>query len=292
MKLLAISDLHIGHEANREALLGLGQHPDDWLILAGDVTETEDELDFALSIVVSRFARVLWVPGNHELWTTSRDGARGMAKYAAMVAVCRRHGVDTPEDPPVLWTGPGGTHRIVLLFLLYDYSFRPATVALADAVRWAGEEGAVCADEVYLHPDPYPSREAWSGARCAMAERQLDALPRDVPLILVNHFPLRAELAVLPMHRRFSLWCGTRRTEQWHTRFGVRVVVTGHLHMPSTQWIDGVRFEEVSFGYPRQRPRHLVRLEDCLREILPRQLASHERWISGAVPRMDMTEIG
>ncbi|MYU48090.1 hypothetical protein GTV15_15710, partial [Streptomyces sp. SID7803] len=27
----------------------------------------------------------------------------------------------------------------------------------------------------------------------------------------------------------------------------------GHLHIPRTTWYDGVRFEEVSVGYPRER---------------------------------------
>jgi hypothetical protein len=40
------------------------------------------------------------------------------------------------------------------------------------------------------------------------------------------------------------------------------------LHIPSTRFRDGVRFEEVSVGYPRQWP-HERGLERKLREILP-----------------------
>jgi hypothetical protein len=86
----------------------------------------------------------------------------------------------------------------------------------------------------------------------AEAEARLEALPADVPLILVNHFPLRRELAVLPRIPRFAVWCGTRLTEQWHRRFNVEAVIYGHLHLRSSRTIDGVRFEEVSLGYPRQ----------------------------------------
>ena len=43
---------------------------------------------------------------------------------------------------------------------------------------------------------------------------------------------------------------------------------TGHLHIPRTSWHDGVRFEEVSLGYPRERRRWSAwRTEP--REILP-----------------------
>lgn len=44
--------------------------------------------------------------------------------------------------------------------------------------------------------------------------------------------------------------------------------MSGHLHIRSTRRIDGVRFEEVSLGYPRQRAPHRE-LEHYLREILP-----------------------
>ena len=45
-------------------------------------------------------------------------------------------------------------------------------------------------------------------------------------------------------------------------------VVSGHLHRPGTRWRDGVRFEEVSFGYPQERTmRAAPGLR--LREVLP-----------------------
>jgi hypothetical protein len=54
--------------------------------------------------------------------------------------------------------------------------------------------------------------------------------------------------------KTLASWCGTRRTDDWHLRFNAGVVVSGHMHVRSTKYRDGVRFEEVSFGYPRQRP--------------------------------------
>lgn len=278
MRLLAISDLHVRHSENRDSLAELKDHGDDWLILGGDICETAAELGEVLDMMTERFARVFWVPGNHELWSISAGESRGAAKYRDLVETCRVRGVVTPEDPFVLWPGPGGPHYIALLFLLYDYSFRPAHIPLSQALDWARETGVVCADELYLHPDPYPSREAWCAARCALHQPQLEQAAREAPLVLVNHFPMRQELAYVPLYPRFSLWCGTTRTESWHRRYRASVVVTGHLHMPSTCWIDGVRFEEVSFGYPRQRRRR-GGIESCLREILPGPSAQ------GAAPR-------
>ncbi len=51
-------------------------------------------------------------------------------------------------------------------------------------------------------------------------------------------------------------------------RFPVKVVVSGHLHIRGTSWRDGVRFEEVSLGYPRQW-RAERGIGTYFREILP-----------------------
>ena len=254
MKLWAISDLHVGHRPNREALAALPSFEGDWLIIAGDVGETEAHLELTLALLSERFARLIWVPGNHELWTVPPDGpdvARGEAKYRRLVDVCRRRGVLTPEDPYPLWTGEGGPKVIVPLFLLYDYSFRPDDVAEADAVAWAEESGVLCSDEQLLHPDPYPSIPAWCAARVALAEQRLAELDPAARLVLVNHFPLDERLLALRWIPRFSIWCGTRRTRDWHLRYPVDAVVYGHTHMRSTRVLEGVRFEEVSLGYPR-----------------------------------------
>ena len=70
-RLLAISDLHVNHRINREALATIGAHPDDWLIVAGDIGERPEHLTMTLESLTPRFARVIWTPGNHDLWETT-----------------------------------------------------------------------------------------------------------------------------------------------------------------------------------------------------------------------------
>ena len=85
-KLFAISDLHVDHDENRAVVEALPAQPDDWLIIAGDVGHTIAHLDFVFSTLGPRFARLLWVPGNHDLWSIDDDVARGEAKYAELIA--------------------------------------------------------------------------------------------------------------------------------------------------------------------------------------------------------------
>ena len=248
MNIFAISDLHVGHPDTAKRLHELPAHPDDWLILAGDIGESSDHLRQVLDIAVPRYERVVWVPGNHELWSTDADGS-GPDKYDVLVALCREYGVLCPEDP---WPQVEPGLRLVPLFLLYDYSFGPAGLPPDAVVRWARDGGIVCADERRLEPGHFGSRQAWCHARLADAETRLGELDPTERTILVNHWPLRRDLCRLFRIPRFTPWCGTTATEDWHVRYRAEVVVSGHLHMPATDWRNGVRFEEVSYGYPRQ----------------------------------------
>ena len=276
-RLYALGDLHLSFKANREALTALSPHPHDSLILCGDVGETPEQLALAFKTTRALFKHVIWVPGNHELYTLppvdTPGRARGEAKYHECVAVAREHDILTPEDPFHQWEGEGGPCIVAPIFTLYDYSFRPDNISQERAVEWAKEEGIEATDEALLLSDPYPTKAAWCAALVARAERKLEeAVSEGVPLVLVNHWPLRRDLITIPRIPRFSIWCGTTRTEDWHQRFNAKVVVSGHLHVRRTDLIDDVRFEECSLGYPRQWQDARERgsdINDMLREILP-----------------------
>jgi 3',5'-cyclic AMP phosphodiesterase CpdA len=254
--LLAISDLHVSHPENRRIVESLrGRSPADWLIVCGDVSEMSADVEWALGVLRERFAVLVWVPGNHDLWSTPADPLqlRGEARYRHLVALCRRLGVLTPEDPYPVWDGHGGPVTVAPLFVLYDYSFGAniaPTKELALARAYAA--GVVCSDEFVLHPDPHPTREAWCDVRVRESERRLAARELELPTVLVNHFPLIRAPTRRLYRPEFAQWCGTIRTADWHVRFGAREVIYGHLHIPRVTVHDGVRFAEVSLGYPRE----------------------------------------
>jgi predicted phosphodiesterase len=269
VKLWAIADLHLAAERNRDGLLALPAYPEDWLIVAGDICEGLELFNEALGWLTKRFARVVWVPGNHELWLTDRGQAprSSVTKYAALVEIARRNGVLTPEDPFVVWPPTGDV--IVPLCTLYDYSFRPDDVTLDNVVAWAAEFRNVAADEHLISAAPFPGMVEWCAARCdATEDRLARELAADAQTILVGHYPLREDLVRIPRIPRFTPWCGTRRTEDWHVRYRAVVAVSGHLHVRRTDWRDGTRFEEVSLGYPRQWDA-AKGVRGYMREIMP-----------------------
>jgi 3',5'-cyclic AMP phosphodiesterase CpdA len=271
-RLLALSDLHVGYRENRKIVEELRPGSDgDWLLLAGDVGELYPDIEWALGVLAGRFSTVVWTPGNHELWTHGEDPVRlrGEERYLALVELCRGLGIHTPEDPYPVWAGPEGAVTIAPLFLLYDYTFLPdGALTKEQGLAVAYETGIVCSDEVMLHPDPYPSREAWCWARIEATERRLAALDPARPVVLMNHYPLVRDPTRVLRYPQFAQWCGTTRTHDWHLRYNALTVVYGHLHIPRVTWHDGVRFEEVSIGYPREWQRR-TRPPGVPRQILP-----------------------
>jgi 3',5'-cyclic AMP phosphodiesterase CpdA len=278
-RLLALSDLHVGYPENRQLVTELRPDNDeDWLLLAGDVSELFADIEWVLSTLSGRFARVIWTPGNHELWTRKKDPVqlRGEARYLALVELCRSLGISTPEDPYPVWPGPAGAGpagagsvTIAPVFLLYDYTFRPeGALNKEQGLAVAYKTGVVCSDEALLFHDPYPSREDWCWARIEVTERRLAERDPALPVVFVSHYPLVREPTRVLRYPQFAQWCGTTRTHDWHVRYNAAAVVYGHLHIPRVTWYDGVRFEEVSIGYPREWKRR-ARSPRGPRQILP-----------------------
>jgi 3',5'-cyclic AMP phosphodiesterase CpdA len=271
-KLWAVSDIHIGHKGNRPVTEQIEpDSPDDWLIVAGDVSEKTDDIRWALQLLKSKFDTVIWVPGNHELWTTVKDPVQmhGAARYDYLVALCRELGVHTPEDPFLVWNGEGGPATLVPMFVLYDYSFLPAGARdKAHGLEIARAKNVVATDEFLITPTPYATLDAWCRARLDVTRARLDALDLSIPTVLINHFPLVRQPTDVLFYPEFALWCGTTETADWHTRYNALCSVYGHLHIPRTTYYDGVRFEEVSVGYPREWKRRGLP-NQVLRQILP-----------------------
>lgn len=253
MRLFAIGDLHLANKPNRDALINLHTYPEDWLILAGDIGETSEHLIFALSIITQKFKQIIWVPGNHDLWSSPliKNVKRGEYKYNELVCICREYNVLTPEDAYAEITLRNQKYIIVPTLILYDYSFRPENISLDKSVSWAEESGTLCTDEELLFPDPYGSIVEWCEKRCEYTESRLKEIPANIPIILVNHYPLIEEHAQLKYFPRFSLWCGTKKTGEWIKKFNIKIAIYGHMHVRETKFKEGILFEEVSFGYPK-----------------------------------------
>lgn len=269
MSIYAISDLHVANGITQNALIDLPEYKNDWLVIAGDIGETEKHLEFALSVLVKKFKKIIWTPGNHDLWTfpLNNFSFKGVEKYNKLVSICHKYGASTPDDEYLIYKNDGKSYCIAPVMTLYDYSFKPDYVQNGYEKEWAAESGVICADEDLLYPFPYKSVSEWCNARCKYTEARLKEIKENATIILINHYPLLKELGKIYTYPRFSIWCGTTQTQKWLDEFNIKVVVYGHLHIRSTKIINGVRHEEVSLGYPQDWD-HNKGMSGYLRKII------------------------
>ena len=265
MRLLAISDLHIGYPENRAYADALAPaDPEDWLIVAGDVGEVFADVGFVLASLANRFAKVIWAPGNHELWTLPSDpvALRGVARYEALVKVCRRFGVLTPEDEFPVWDGPGrpghGRAAVRPLRLLVRRRADRADVGRPSdgrsegggAARTRTPPGSSPPTRDACSPTPYPSVADWCRDRVAATEARLAAVdgPDGAGQPLAAD-PGAAGEAAAPGLRPVVRDHADGRLA--HPLPGARRRLRPPAH-PAAAEYDGVRFEEVSVGNPRE----------------------------------------
>lgn len=249
--LWAVSDLHVAAPGNRSIVdeLVVAEHPEDWLIVAGDVAERSVTVRRTLTRLTERFARVIWVPGNHELFCRSTDEHRGRDRYRELVRDCREIGVLTPEDEYPVFAG----HTVVPMFTLYDHSWRDPELTEAEALSAAEGNGVMFTDQVAIAS--FVDVPAWCRERLSYTVRRLSRVTG--PTVLVNHWPLVREVTDNLELPEIALWSGTRDTQDWPVRFRASTVVYGHLHIPLVREVEGVTHAEVSLGYPREHERSL-----------------------------------
>jgi predicted phosphodiesterase len=239
MRVFALSDLHVDYDANANWVKDVSRsdYLDDILILAGDVTDALALLDWCLSSLAKCFRKVLYVPGNHELWVT-RDG-RGRSSLQKFLDV---KGVATSSGVSMQPFRDRGV-SIVPLLGWYDYSFGPPSEELESiwmdyyACRWPSGFGAADVTEYFA----------------ALNDELI--VPDEGKVITFSHFLPRIDLmpSFIPKANRLLYpVLGSTRLEHQLRRFNSSIHIYGHTHVNRQVAIDGVSYVNNAFGYPHE----------------------------------------
>lgn len=122
MRIFVGSDFHADHQENMDWLrqISTRDYRQDVLIVAGDVANGMALFQTVMELLAQRFFKVLYVPGNHDLWVDAEGQGSSFDKFQRLRAACAD--LDIGMEPLAL-----GNTLIVPLFGWYDYSFgRPA----------------------------------------------------------------------------------------------------------------------------------------------------------------------
>lgn len=247
MRVFAVSDIHTDFKKNWALIARLSdsEFQNDALILAGDVADRLETIRNTLSLLRSKFKRVFYVPGNHELWVRG-ERFDSLEKFSLIVELCAELGIDTrPACMAGLWVVP----------LLSWYESRFDVEPNGDDTgleswgdfrfcRWPGEIGVLSDHFTRMNE---PDIKAYNG-----------------PVISFSHFLPRPELLPPKRNLRFKglpKVAGSTSVEDQIRRLGSVVHVFGHSHINYDCVIDGVRYVQNALAYPNERwyPRDAIK---------------------------------
>jgi predicted phosphodiesterase len=252
-RVFAVSDIHVDYEANAKWVRQLSRfdYRRDLLILAGDVTHKLSVLASALSALVTRFAKVLFVPGNHDLWVLGDESRQtSMQKFSDIAGMVEASGATMRPH----WHGDV---LFAPLFGWYDNSFGEPT----DELRKTWMDFHAC-----RWPESYGPQDA--SIHFTALNRQISTRGAS-RVITFSHFVPRLDLvpAYVPRkHRLLDPVLGSTRLERQIRQLKSSIHVYGHSHINRSVRIDGVDYVNNAFGYPGEE-RIAARRLLCIDEI-------------------------
>lgn len=256
MRVFALSDIHIDYSVNARWIANLSaeDYTGDLLILAGDVTDILDSLEWCLKLLAARFHKVLFVPGNHDLWVLrDRREKTSLQKFGEIATVAESAGVSM---------APLHSRDLSIYPLLgwYDYSFGEPSGVLKSAwmdyracvwpsgvdARGVAEHFAALNEEHIRHDEGPAARQA------------------SRTVITFSHFLPRMD--VMPPGRGLlNPVLGSSGLERQLRRCSPRLHVFGHSHVNRCVELEGVTYVNNAFGYPDETSRTAKRLL-CIHE--------------------------
>ena len=241
MRIFAVSDIHTDFKKNWSVMEQLSEteYRKDVLILAGDIADQLGTIGNTLSLLRTKFARVFYVPGNHELWVRTGD-QDSLEKFTRILGLCDALNVETrPAQVRDYW--------IVPLFSWYHPSFDLESVGDDDELEGWGDF-RFCRWPRWI--------EEVSSYFIQLNEPNIRRY--DGPVISFSHFLPRPELLPPRRNLRFKSLpkvAGSTSVENQIRRLGSSIHVFGHSHINYDCVLDGVRYVQNALAYPHEH-RH------------------------------------
>lgn len=252
MRVFAVSDLHIDYEVNARWVRSLSSvdYLDDVLILAGDVTDKRHLLEWCITTLSRRFKRVLFVPGNHELWVVREgSGKDSLQKLNEVFMTVESSGAS-------MHAFCEGELSIIPLLGWYDYSFGEPSEELRSiwmdyrTCRWPS---GFTEKDIVAYFATLNNHQVRSTAGTVITYSHF--LPR---IDLMPSFVPRATRVLYPV-------LGSAQLEFQLRTFTPKIHVYGHSHLNCHTTIDGVLYINNAFGYPGETRIASKRLK-CIHE--------------------------
>ena len=253
MRVFALSDIHVDYDVNAKWVgnLSTSEYQNDVLILAGDVTDTRKLFAWCLSALAKRFRKVLFVPGNHDLWVIRDDRYQNsLQKFDDVCGLVETSGASMQ---PFRERGVS----IIPLLGWYDYSFGEPSEELRSvwmdfrACRWPSG---------YTEKDVAAHFAAFNDKQVSLAEDKVITYSHFLPRIdLMPGFMPCASKLLYPV-------LGSAGLDRQLRNLHADIHVYGHSHVNRHVKIDGVSYINNAFGYPSETwitSKRLMCIHEC-----------------------------
>lgn len=254
-RIFAISDLHLDYPANLQWLseLSLSEYQTDVLILAGDISDMPYLLDRCFEILTRRFAKVLFVPGNHDLWVLRKPTPEHPTSIDKFYSVCEiAAGFGVGMQPFHV-----GQLSIVPLLSWYDFSFGQPSGGLMTA--WM--DFHVC-----KWPTGFDNNKITD---FFIKQNEPSLAVTNKTVITFSHFLPRIDLMpsfIPPQHRVLYPVLGSNLIDKQIRQLKSSIHIYGHSHLNRHVKIDGVLYINNAFGSPAET--HITAKElRCILEL-------------------------
>ncbi len=209
---------------------------EDILILAGDISGKTYLLVEAFEALRERFQKVLYIPGNHDLWVQDKDGKNSLDFFQFIKKITGEY--DICMEPAHF-----GSVSIVPLFGWYDYSFGQPSSALLKS--WA--DYVAC-----KWPDGFKETRI-TDYFTTINEDFLHI--KNEFVISFSHFMPRIDLmpGYIPTSKQMLYPVfGSSRIERQIRRLEPDIHIYGHSHFNRKVTKDGIIYINNAFGYPNE----------------------------------------
>lgn len=238
MRVFAVSDIHVDYPENAKWLEQLSNHDyqNDCLVLAGDISDSMERIGACFAMLKAKFAHVLFIPGNHELWVRSDEPITSIEKCKRVIKIAHSFGVHT--NAMTL-----NKIRFVPIWGWYDFSFgKPSEYILnawMDFRRCKWPESLDTAEKITKY----------------FLNKNISHARSDLPTITFSHFLPRIDVmpGFIPAERRkIYPVLGSSKIDEWVRDAGSVIHIYGHSHVNRDVTIEGVRYVNNAFAYPNE----------------------------------------
>ncbi len=235
MRVFAVSDIHLDYDINLHWLESLSKvdYQDDILILAGDISDQLHLLERCFKTLATRFKRVLFVPGNHDLWVARSKEKDSLEKFSRVSDIAGEFSVAMEPYHT-------GSLSIVPLLGWYDYSFGTP----GEELKQVWMDFRAC-----IWPGDLDVNQYFMGKNTPFLDN------RNKTLISFSHFLPRIDVMpafIPPSKRTLYPVLGSALLDQQVRKLDANIHVYGHSHVNRKITIDNICYINNAFGYPSE----------------------------------------